>query len=78
MQVNETESETSPQITLSGDNLIYDIVLASLALFGLLAAVVVVLITLKHCYKKLPKLLKNLVLKIKSKLMWSSALRYIT
>lgn len=58
--------------------MIPNIVMAVLGSVILLILVSIVLVCVKYLYKRLPKVLKNLLLKVKGKLMWSSLLRFIT
>ena len=62
---------------VNSDNLIHDIVLGICGVILLGVAIFVLIAIYKLCMKKIPKFLQNLVLKLKSKLMWNSALRYM-
>ena len=76
---NTTPSEEAGKtLGMSLDNLVPNIVLGSVGLTVLLLVIVVLLLIIKHVYPRMPGIIKKIIMKIKSKLMWSTALRYTT
>jgi hypothetical protein len=65
-------------LNVDRDNLVADMILAAIALTTVLLAIALILLCIKYLYPKLPKVMKKLVSTVKSKLMWSSVLRYMT
>ena len=63
---------------MSLDNLVPTIVMAALGLTALLAVIIVILLCIKYVYPRMPLIIQKVIMKIKSKLMWSTALRYST
>jgi hypothetical protein len=52
--------------------------MAAIGLTALFIVIIIVLLCIKYVYPRMPLIIKKVILKIKSKLMWSTALRYST
>ena len=63
---------------MSLDNLIPTIVMGAVGLVVLLIVIIGILVCIKYVYPRMPSIIQKIIMKIKAKLMWSSALRYST
>jgi hypothetical protein len=63
---------------MSQDNFIPTIVMGVIGLFVLLIVIIAILFCIKYVYPRMPSVIQKLIMKIRSKLMWSTALRYST
>lgn len=63
---------------MNPDNLVPDIIFAVVALVVLIFLIGMIFVCIKCVYPKAPKFLKDLIMKLKHKLMWGSLLRYVT
>ncbi len=63
---------------MSLDNLVPTIVMAVGGLTVLFTLIIVVLACIKYVYPRMPSIIQKVIMKVKSKLMWSSTLRYST
>ena len=60
------------------ESLTKDIIMCAVVLLFVLLAILIVVLCKSYIYPKAPKSIKNLILKIKGKLMWNGILRYMT
>jgi hypothetical protein len=76
---NNPDQETAAKSLGMGiDNLLPVIVMGLVGIASLVVVITILLLFIKYVYPCMPKIIKTIIMKIKSKLMWSSALRYTT